>query len=219
MTSPTYDPYDPDVPEDFSDTLNISQDDILNNFSKIFTDFALNHVSLDAGATSGNHTYMQLLEQFQSPPQTDVGEISLYSKQVVNSNGDEEQTDQVFIRLQGNGQEIQMTNWQIYTIDSDPFPSRFFTFLPGKTIVYFGRINSLRASEFIFDFVPSPIKSLLAASFCPVTENPPVSLVAVLKPWVSIIENNDKTINKMIIRPSISSLLMPSYYYLFVCNI
>jgi hypothetical protein len=148
--------YNPNVPENFSDTLADSQPEFLDNFLKLYNTFMVNHVALDGGATAGNHTIVQLLEQGQAI-QTDLNEISVYTKDVAG------QTDQIFLRYQGNGQEFQLTNYQIYSIN----PTTFFTFLPGKILVYFGSFTSLPNNT--LNLFPAIAKKIITMSFCAIS--------------------------------------------------
>jgi hypothetical protein len=127
MTSPTYDPNIPLRTTPFADWQIYFQ----KNFQRLFTDFEKNHVSLTGGATAGNHTIIQMIEQ-SGNPQTGATEISVYTKDVP------EQTDQVFMKY-GNGTEFQFTNYQIYEIPKTDTQTTYFTFLPGKLIIYFGQ--------------------------------------------------------------------------------
>lgn len=132
MTTPTY---NPNVPEHFSDNLAETQEPLLINFQTLFDDFLKNHVSLDAGATAGNHSIIQLLER-DNTQQTGAGELSVYTKKV------DGQTDQVFLKYQGpSGAEFQFSNYQLYSIPSSSSQTAFFTFLPGGIIAYFGSYN------------------------------------------------------------------------------
>ena len=164
----SYQPYDPNVPEFSSDTLNVSQPQLLNNFIKLAAAFSKNHGSLPLG--DGNHTIVQLL-QLQNAFQTDLSELAVYSKNV------EGQTDQVFLRYQSQGQEIQFTTYQIYSVNN----TQFFTFLPGSIIVYFGTISG---GNTVFRLVPPVAKHIITTSFCPVS----TGTTGFVKPYVSLIE-------------------------------
>ncbi len=134
--------YDPNVPEFRSDSLKTTQQPLQDNFQALFNAFLVNHVSInDAVDTPGNHTLINLIEQVQAI-QTEVDEINIYSKD------DPDTTDQLFFRYQGNGQEFQFTDYQIYSTppvtDNKVVTTGFFTFLPGKVIVYFGSITGNR---------------------------------------------------------------------------
>src|ERR1044072_1962632 len=105
MSGPNINEYDNKIPGG-NDFLAVSQGDFLTNFSQLYNAFAKNHVALDAVTSAGNHTNIELLQQNTSP-QTNIGEISLYSKPVAD------QTNQLFLRYQGNAQEVQVTAYQI----------------------------------------------------------------------------------------------------------
>lgn len=145
-------PYDRNVPADRGDSLSETQPQLLNNFETLFNAFLRNHISLDAASNAGNHTVIELLRQ-QNALQTNLNEFSIYAKNVVG------QTDQVFMRFQSNGLELQFTNYQIYSTS----PSNFFTFLPGNIIVYFGRIP---LGNPVFDLIPTVATNIFSVSLC-----------------------------------------------------
>jgi len=122
--------YNPDVP-DAKDHFNSSQLDFLSNFQVLYDAFARNHVALDDLTNSGNHTYTEFPIQ-NGDFQTDQGEISIYSRSVEN------QGDQIFLKYQGNQKEFQLSCYQTYSLEKD----QYFTFLPGKVIMYFGIFSS-----------------------------------------------------------------------------
>lgn len=207
MTS-NYDPFDPLVPQEFSDSLAETQLPLMNNFFQLFQAFAQNHVSLDASSGAGNHTIIQLSEiPFTTLPQTGVGEISIYSKFAVD------QTDQVFLTYQGDGQEIQLTNYQIYTIDPTQPPLRFFTFLPGRVIVYFGTVLTQGLNSYDFILAPSPATNILALSFCPIKNNATIQF----KPWANPIATPGGFTTIRI--QSSNGSPMSDYFYILVANI
>ena len=76
------DQYDPKIPGG-NDFLAVSQGDFLSNFGQLYNAFVRDHVALDAASSAGNHTNAELIIQGQGPA-TNVGELSLYSKTVVN---------------------------------------------------------------------------------------------------------------------------------------
>lgn len=134
MGLPNYNPNIPLVTDPFSDW----QVNFIKNFRQLYDAFSVNHVALDAAADAGNHMIIQMPEQ-ESSVQTNVADISVYTKDV------EGQTDQIFIKY-GNGIEYQFTNYQIYSLDaikkgSTLLQTQYFTFLPGKLLIYFGDIT------------------------------------------------------------------------------
>lgn len=165
MTNPVYDPNTPTKEQPWSTW----QTDFIENFTVLGNAFALNHVPLDAASANGNHEYIQLLEQTESQI-TEQGEITVYTKDVPG------QTDQVFMRYQGNGQEFQFTNYQIYKIPDFTTPAipgslltRYFTFLPGGLICYFGfstTFNRPRSGIHVL-FKPPVAKNIISANFTP----------------------------------------------------
>lgn len=113
----------------------------LKNFKQLYNASSVNHVPLDDPivANRGNHTIIELMEQ-DTEIQTNIGEMSIYTKNV------ESQTDQIFMEYEGNGTEFQYTNYQLYTLDpikngATIVQNQYFTFLPGKIIVYFGSLE------------------------------------------------------------------------------
>lgn len=144
-----------------TDSLASSQPNFLNNFFQMYEAFKKNHSALDIGASEeGNHTIVEMLQQGGSF-QTDVGEISVYSKNV------EGQTDQLFLRFQGNGTEVQITNYQIYGPFLSTGQSIYMTFLPGKLLVLFGGVyppnlpngNTMKLSPYI-------MKNIMSFNIC-----------------------------------------------------
>lgn len=109
------------------------QSTFIQNFQQLYTVFSQNHVPLDALANAGNHTIIELPQQDLSQ-QTNQGEIAVYTKEVPG------QTDQIFMRYQGNGQEFQFTTYQLYSLGNfNPGDAnQYFTFLPGNIIFIFG---------------------------------------------------------------------------------
>lgn len=156
MTQPTG--YNPNVPERPSDSFATSQPSLQLNFQSLFNVFLLNHISINDATNAGNHSIVQLLEQL-NPIQTDVGEIAIYTKDAPD------QTDQIFIRYQGNGQEYQFTNYQIYSINPTPSQTTYFTFLPGRLLVYFGVYNS--ALNVPLKIYPPVAKNIVTVDLCP----------------------------------------------------
>src|SRR6185295_15125291 len=134
-----------------------------------------NHTSLDSGSDAGIHTIVQLVEQ-EEPFQTDPSEISIYSKDVTS------QADQIFLRYQGNGQEFQYTNYQLYALTSNQFQTKFFSFLPGKILIYFGSIFPKAPPANVLDLSPYISKNIISISLCPIGPtpgyNPNVKLLA-----------------------------------------
>jgi len=156
--------YDPNTPQFLSDSFAISQKQVQLNFQTLFDAFARNHVSLTAAANAGNHNVIELLGQ-PNPIQTDVGEINIYTKNV------EEQTEQVFFRYQGNpGQEFQFTNYQIYSLPPEKGLNQYFTFLPGRLIVYFGDFKGATKQNpgtITLELNPGIAKKIIGMTFCP----------------------------------------------------
>ena len=151
--------YDQNIPNP-NDVLADSQESFLVNFQQLYDAFAKNHVALDAATLAGTHNVVELLQQ-EKGFHTDVGEISLYSKNV------EGQADQLFLRYQGNTQEVQMTNYQIY---SDPVIQDgqfgYFSYLPGGLILYFGGVNFSKTNNRTLYLAPFITKNVIAFNLC-----------------------------------------------------
>lgn len=152
--------YDANIPQFPSDGLATTQKQFLDNFEVLSSVFMANHISLESATTVGNHIMTQLLEQ-ALPIQTDLGDICAYTKDITD------QTDQLFLRYQGNGQEFQYTNYQLYFIN----PTTFFTFLPGRILVYFGNITVNQGTTAVLNLQPAIAKNIVSLSFVYNTTN------------------------------------------------
>lgn len=195
--------YIPNTPAKPSESLDVTQPAMLANFQAIFKYFSRNHVSLDGGATAGNHTIVELLRLFNDP-QTDFGEISTYTKTV------EGQGDQLFLRYQGNGTVFQFSNYQLYPLIQTPEHTQFFTFLPGNILVYFGTFTSLPSNQ--LTLLPSVAKNIMTVAFCPIT-------TAAYKPRISLnapVDGFYKTINVL---SALSNNKAPPCYYCVLGNL
>jgi len=179
MTTPNYNQNVPTPNMNFADW----QTNFISNFQQLAIAFAKNHVALDATSNNGNHTILELFEQSQAQ-QTNVGEFSMYVKNV------EGQTDQVFMRNQGNGIEYQFSNYQIYPLTPTPTQTSYFTFLPGGIIVYFGRFypgppNTTLPFPFpggSLDLSPHILKNIISVNFCPLGTTPEYSPKVTIPP-------------------------------------
>jgi hypothetical protein len=182
MTAPIY---DPNIPENASSNIAQGQIDFLDNFMALFNAFQINHVPLNAASGAGNHTIIQLPEQ-TGQFQTDVGEISVYSREV------DGQGVQLFLRYQGNQQEFQLSNYQIYAIPNQPnVITQYFSILPGRIIVYFGVFAAPAAIGNQLNLFPAIAKNIITMNFCPL-------IAASLPPIVTIqtpVNGIYKTIN------------------------
>jgi len=199
MSNPiNYDPNTPLITESFDEW----QENFIQNFMQLANAFAVDHVALDAVSENGNHTNVHLVEQ-ENPQQTGISEISAYVKQVPG------QTDQLFMRLPGNGTEFQYSNYQIYTVDN----LNFFTFIPGGLIVYFGIFNYAVApgqgSKKQLRFNPPIVKNIIAVNF--------TSLLPVVGAGVFYSElTKDKDTN---IIPGIVINAVNNQYYMVIANV
>ena len=197
MTTPQpYIPNEP-LPDEF---LSTSQINFLYNFRNLYNAFFINHVPLDAASGAGNHKVIQMLEQ-PIPLQTGVGEISLYSKDV------SDQTDQLFMRYQGNGTEFQFTNYQIYTLSEN----QWFTFLPGKLLIYFG-VVTIPGYPYILNLNPPVAKNIIGINFCAQTSPSQPPLATILAP-------QNGFITKISLQTPFGLVLSETMYYLVIANI
>ena len=159
MSSPIN--YDPNTPIN-SQSFAAWQESFIENFTQLSDAFSANHVALDAASNNGNHTVIQLLEQ-ASAQQTGISEITVYTKNVLNTAGEKTNQDQLFMRLPGNSTEFQFSCYQIYKLTQ---PNTFFTFLPGGLIVYFGLyLYNIAAKQQILNLFPAVAKNIMSVNF------------------------------------------------------
>jgi len=158
-TPPDNKPYDPNQPPRANSSIGQAQFEFQNNFSKLFNAFKKDHVSLDAASNAGNHTVIELLQQ-TGDFQTNIDEINIYSKKASR------QTAQLFLRQQNNANEIQLTNYQIYSLKSTSKQIEYFTFLPGGIVVYFGTVFN-RISGNIINLRPAICRRIISVVLCP----------------------------------------------------
>jgi len=206
MTQPTS--YDPLVPEKPTESLAQTQPELLNNFQQLYNVFSVNHIPLDTMITAGNHMIVELFQR-DSAPQTNVSQLSVYSKDV------EGQTDQTFIRMQGNGQEIQFTNYQVYSIDNSQNQEYYFTFLPGKILLYFGKRISLSGNNpASFKLRPTIAKNIISACVVPEFNNVSRPKDYPSKPDIKLIKNTDGIISSIqILYPQVQIRSRNSFYF------
>lgn len=145
-------PFDTQIPI-LDTTIAEAQKQFQNNFSTLFDAFGFNHVALNDPTNLGNHNVIQLIE-LSKGESTQSQEIAIYSKKV---NG---QTDQLFMRYPNNGKEFQLTEYQIYSIPKTNKQEAYFTFLPGKIIVYFGKVFSKNTNTFDIEINPPITKNI-----------------------------------------------------------
>jgi hypothetical protein len=201
MTGPLY---DPNTPEFASDSYATTQPQFLANFQALFNAFNQNHVPLNAAANAGNHTFVNLMEQ-ENDVQTGVSELSLYT---LNVQG---QTDQIFLRNQGKGQVIQLTNYTIYNIIPQPPGQKgYFTSLPGKVMVYFGQIQ-ITGSSNIIKLLPAVALNVISVDLVQ------ANTTGSFKPYVTL----NKVDSGIVTEIALSSPLGVSglFYYFVMANI
>lgn len=164
MSNPIH--YDPNTPYpklSYADW----QIQFIQNFTQLATAFAQNHVPLNDATTAnrGNHTYIELTEQTQDP-QTGSQEFCISVKDVEN------QTDQIYFTYPGNTPVVQFTNYQIYTVKPTSQQTTYFTFLPGKLLVYFGTFGPFDSGNQggvfnnILNLNPPVAKNIVTVNLC-----------------------------------------------------
>jgi len=188
MTAPQY---NPNVPRP-ADSIATSQPDFLNNFMSLFTAFSTNHVDLE-DVLAGKHTIVEMPAQ-TSNFLSNAGEISVYTR------SEDEEGTQVFLKYQGTAEEFQFSCYQIYSVDPIPIPiggfqTLYFTFLPGRIILYFGTYGA-SISRFVpseLTLIPPVAKEIMTMDFCASGTTPS------LKPIVFIPATDDDIISKIIL--------------------
>jgi len=208
--------YNSNVPQNPQETLDDSGREFQINFSKLNDNFSKNHVPLTSSSIQGNHTIIELVEQ---PPnsgiQTDLGEISIYAQNVID------QTDQIFLEYQGNGQEFQYTNYQLYKPENNDFQEKYFTFLPGRILLYFGVIRPTKDAH-LLDLSPYISRNIMSISLCP------VGITPFLKPNISIPEKQNGFYHGITLEASFSrspgpitppNRTIPSCFYMVMANV
>jgi hypothetical protein len=209
MTSPTDKPYNPKIPEKIFDSLAEGQPELLNNFFQLYEGFLVNHVPLDAPLGAGNHTFVQLLEQGNAQ-QTGISEISVYVKEAPGT------TDQIFLRYSGNGQEFQFSCYQVYGLTQAPgvlLP--FFTFLPGRILIYFGVINPAATGN-VINLYPPIATNIMGMTFTPSVPTIPSSF----KPLITFTKDDNGFFSKVNLSPAITGATLPAqFYYIVMANI
>jgi hypothetical protein len=169
--------YNPNVPEFEEQELSNSQPDLFDNFMALATSWALNHVPFLNSTTPGNHTIIQLLER-PGDPNTSVNEISVYTK-----NAMDQTDDHIYLKYGATGQVFQYTCYQIYALPQTATQTQFFTFLPGKVLLYFGTFVTLPNNR--LTLLPPVAKKIITVS-AGYNVNPPPTLIG--KPGVALVE-------------------------------
>lgn len=197
MTTPKFE-YNQSIPN-VNDDLATSQGGFLANFQQLYDAFAKNHVPFDGGATAGNHTFIELLNN-PTGFETSAGEISLNATPVENQAG------QLFVRTQGNKQDIQYTNYQIYdqgAIQNGQFG--YFTTLPGGLIVYFGAVDPGTTKSKI-DLNPFITKQILSVNLC-------AYITPTITPDFNVLTIENGIVKTIIFNQFATNII---YYYLIV---
>ncbi len=188
MTGPTYNPNIPTPKTKWSQWQPLFQE----NFTVLNDDFSVNHIPLTSSTNAGNHTNIQLFENTKDQ-QVSSSELAIYSKEVTG------QTDQLFINQFGV-QPYQYSNYQIYQITDN----QYFTFLPGKLILYFG----LWVLGTNFKFNPPIVQNVISATFVP---------AAPITSYGAATYSNQPRSNGVI--PGLTIYTVASQYYNVVCNV
>ncbi len=217
MVNPTtYDPNTPTKQLPFSDW----QIQFIQNFTQLSNAFSQNHVPLDdpTSANRGNHTYVEMPQQSQDP-QTGSTEFSIFSKDV------DGQTDQVFATFPGNSPVLQFTNYQIYSVLPTQRQTTYFTFLPGKLLVYFGTFitngtGGIQANILVLN--PPVSKNIVSVNLC-INSNIPNYTPEVLTeppdiPGFPIPPDNSGYVKSIFLSP-VSPSNNVTVFYIVVANI
>ncbi len=202
MTAPNEPIYDPNVPQDPNNNLAETQPEFLANFQSLFAQFAANHVPLNE-TNVGNHTLAQMLPQ-PKDLQTGASSLNIYAKEV------EGQTTQLFLRYAGNGDPIQLTAYQIYSVPSTNGQISYFTYLPGNLIVYFGSFTVLAGNKLVL--TPPICKKVVSVSFCQLTTS-----TLFPKPFVQLLQPQEGFVEGMLVKAGQfgsdqQQATKPSYY-------
>lgn len=190
MSTPTYDADQPRPTDTYSD----SQPSFLDNFKSLYNTFLVNHLPLDATSGAGNHKIVQLIE-LGVGPQTGINDIAFYVKKVDN------QTDQLFMRYPGDGTEVQLSGYQIYTLENN----QYFTFIPGGGIIYFGEVLIGRIDQTL-SLQPAICKNIVTCNFCL------KGTIATQKPFVDPIKNQQGKINEIKINTAVGNTALTFFY-------
>ena len=202
-------PYDPNVPTSPDQALSDTQPLFLNNFLQLYDIFKQNHVPLDAVSGAGNHTIIQLYEQ-ENVFQTNVGEISVYTKDAPG------QTDQIYLKYQGTaGPELQFTNYQLYSLQPTTTQTSYFTFLPGRILVYFGQcstVATLLPPNATLNLLPPIAKNIITVCVTP------LGSTAAYKPSINVQQNPQGYFNAITF-PLSSNTQPANCFYLVMANV
>jgi len=129
--------YKANIPQP-GDQKNVSQGDILNNFTEIKTVIDINHVTFaDADGNQGKHKYVTFPEQgtaITDAPKTEANEVALYCRQIATGGTDH---SALFFRPEdqaaGAGLEYDFT-----TVEHTGALGKGHTYLPGGLILNWG---------------------------------------------------------------------------------
>ncbi len=161
MSIPTY---NPNIPKALQELAN-SQLDMQENFKVLSDAFQVDHVSMTTALIAGNHKVINLLAQ-GGDIQTAIDEISIYSRATDETADKTNKNYQLFYK-NAAGVEVQLTALQIYTLST---AGRYFTFLPGNVILYFGTINSGGTSSWSLPLEPVVATTIISVNSFPIGE-------------------------------------------------
>lgn len=176
MTTPNVNQYNLNVPQSPGDSFAKSQPEMLANFLDLYNKFSANHVPLDSNVNAGNHTVIKLQSQSKDV-EANATQINLFSKPV------EGQSDQIFLNFPGNSPAIQLTNYQLYTLQQEDPQTQYFSVLPGKLIFYFGNFLNLRDNN--LKLRPAVCREVITMSVISADFVRPVSVFAYCNPPVN----------------------------------
>jgi hypothetical protein len=107
------------------------------------------------------------IPELVNPPQTGASEFTIHNKNV------EGQTNQVYFTYPGNSPVVQFTNYQLYTILPTANQTSYFTFLPGKLIVYFGTVGNFGNNKNLFiKLIPTVCRNVISINYCTKGDTP-----------------------------------------------
>jgi hypothetical protein len=126
-----FNPYTDSVPNS-TDTISGTQPTILDNFTSLDQQFAVNHVALTSASNNGKHNFCSFPVQ-AADPATTTTECAFYSKALPSTK------PALFMRQNNSGSVFQMSG-KTPTYTAGP-PVQGSTFLPGGLLLQYGWIQ------------------------------------------------------------------------------
>jgi len=114
------------IPQSSEDP-SVSQGQLLTNFGQLNTIFGNNHITFNAGADNGKHTFCQFPEQGAGPV-TAVDEGAVYTKQSAAGS------TELYFRRESNGTELPLTGLPVTTVVAGGYTVNAITTPWGITI-------------------------------------------------------------------------------------